>query len=169
MISTYGGLSILTAWSDRKMRIGEILKALHNTVWFRHRMQHEQSDFRERATIFDHTVPNSVVVPSRGVLSPPHTPREGVGLTTQDHARSRDSNAAQGNIQDMEATLPNLFRKECQGCSEVRRPSRPAPHIQSSGASVTSQPWIQLTGGYARWTRSRVLVRKPPYRELMTR
>ncbi len=44
-----------------------------------------------------------------------------------------------------------LLRKECQGCSETRRPSRPAPRIQSSGAIVTSQPWILLTGGYARW------------------
>ncbi len=59
-------------------------------------------------------------------------------------------NAAQGNTQDMEATSANLLRKECQGCSEARRPSRPASRIQSSGAIVTSQPWIQLTGGYAR-------------------
>jgi hypothetical protein len=46
--------------------------------------------------------------------------------------------------------LANLLRKECQGCSEARRPSRPASRIRSSGAIVTSQPWIQLTGGYAR-------------------
>ncbi len=52
--------------------------------------------------------------------------------------------------QDMEATSANLLRKECQGCSEARRPSRHASRIQSSGAIVTSQPWIQLTGGYAR-------------------
>ncbi len=26
-----------------------------------------------------------------------------------------------------------------------------APRILSSGAIVTSQPWTQLTGGYARW------------------
>jgi hypothetical protein len=50
----------------------------------------------------------------------------------------------------MEATLANPLRKECQGCSEARRPSRPASRNQSSGAIVTSQPWIQLTGGYAR-------------------
>ena len=99
-------------------------------------------DFRVRAAIFDHTV--------RGALSPPHTSRA-PGFATQDHARARDSNAAQGNTQDMEATLANLLRKECQGCSEARRPSRPAPRIQSSEAIVTSQPWIQLTGGYARW------------------
>ncbi len=51
----------------------------------------------------------------------------------------------------MEATSANLLRKECQGCSETRRPSRPASRIQSSGVIVTSQPWIELTGGYARW------------------
>ncbi len=28
--------------------------------------------------------------------------------------------------------------------------SRPAPRLQSSGAIVTSPPWTQLTGGYAR-------------------
>ena len=99
--------------------------------------------FHERAAIFDHTV--------RSALSPPHTSRA-PGFATQDHARARDSNAAQGYTQDMEATLGNLFRKECRGCGEARRPSRPpASRIQSSGAIVTSQPWIQLTGGYARW------------------
>ncbi len=43
---------------------------------------------------FDRTV--------RGALSSPHTPRA-PGLATQDHAPARDSNAAQGNTQDMEA------------------------------------------------------------------
>ncbi len=99
-------------------------------------------DFRERAAIFDHTV--------RGALSPPHTSRA-PGFATQDHAQARVSNAAQGNTQDMEATSANLLGKECQGCCQTRRPSRPASRIQSSGAIVTSQPWIQLTGGYARW------------------
>ncbi len=97
--------------------------------------------FRERAAIFYHTV--------RGALSPPHTSRA-PGFATQDHAQARDSNAAQGNTQDMEATSGNVLMKECQGCSETRRPSRPASRIQSSGAIVTSQSWIQLTGGYAR-------------------
>jgi hypothetical protein len=73
-------------------------------------------DFRERAAIFDHTV--------RGALSPPNTSRA-PGFATQDHAQARDSNAAQGNTQDMEATSANQFRKECQGCSEARMPSRP--------------------------------------------
>jgi hypothetical protein len=99
-------------------------------------------DFRERAAMFDHTV--------RGALSRPHNSRA-PGSATLDHARVRDSNAAQGNTQDMEATSVNLSRKECQGCSETRRPSRPASRIQSSGAIVTPQPWIQLAGGYARW------------------
>ena len=57
----------------------------------------------------------------------------------------RDS---QGNTQDMETTSANLFRKDCQGRSETRRPSRPASRIQSSEAIVTSQPRTQLTGGY---------------------
>jgi hypothetical protein len=54
---------------------------------------------REGAAIFDHTV--------RGARFPPHTSRA-PGFATQDHARVRDSNAAQGNAQDMEATLANL-------------------------------------------------------------
>jgi hypothetical protein len=118
------------------------------------------SDFRERAAIFDHTV--------RGALSPPHTSRA-PGFAAQDHARARDSNAAQGNTQDMEATLANLLRKECQGCSEARRPSRPAPRIQCFGAIVTSQPWIQLTGGYARSTACTVCSNVPMIPILVTR
>ncbi len=97
--------------------------------------------------MFDHTV--------RGALSPPHTARA-PGFATQDHARARVSNAAQGDTQDMEATLANLLRKECLGCSEIRGPCRPTSRIQSSWAIVTSQPWIQLTGGYARWLSERL-------------
>ncbi len=82
-------------------------------------------DFHERAAIFDHTVWSA--------LSLPHTSRApGFKLATQDHTQARDSNAAPGNTQDdgdLEATLADLFRKECQGCSETRRPSRSAPQI----------------------------------------
>ncbi len=61
-------------------------------------------------------------------------------------------NAAQGNTKDMEAVLTIVFRKECcKGCSEARRPSRPASRIQYSGAIVTSQSWNELTGGYAHY------------------
>ncbi len=52
-------------------------------------------DFRERAAIFDHTV--------LGALSPPHTSRA-PGFATKDQAQARNSNAAQGNTQDTEAT-----------------------------------------------------------------
>jgi hypothetical protein len=97
--------------------------------------------FREFAAIFYHNV--------RGALSPPHT-SSAPGFAAQDHARVQDSNAAQGDTQDMEATLVNLKGMECHGCSEARRPSRPASRIQSPGAIVTLQPWIQLTGGCAR-------------------
>ncbi len=76
------------------------------------------------------------------------------GRRAQQLDRARGSNAAKGNTQDMEATSENLFRKECQGCSETRRPSRPASRIQTSGAIVTFEPWIQLTGGYAANLRS---------------
>ncbi len=41
-----------------------------------------------------------------------------------------------------EATSANLFRNECQVCNEARKPSCPAPHIQSSETIVTSQPWL---------------------------
>jgi hypothetical protein len=103
-------------------------------------------DFRARAAaIFDDTV--------RCSLSPPHTSKA-LGFATQNDAQVRVLNAAQGdlNTPDVEATSANLVRKECQGCNETQRPSRrgPAPRILSSGAIVTSQPCIQLTGGYAR-------------------
>ncbi len=97
--------------------------------------------FCYRPAIIDHTV--------RATFSTPHASRA-TEFATQDHARARNSNAAQGNTKDTEATSANLLRKKCQGCSEARRPSCPASRIQSSGAIVTSQPWIQLTGGYAR-------------------
>ncbi len=85
---------------------------------------------------------------------------KGAAIRNSGPCQARDSNAAQGNTQDMEATLANLLRKECQGfCSETRRPSRPASRIQCSGAMVTSQPWTQLTGGYARWVCRCVCVR----------
>ncbi len=95
-----------------------------------------QGDFRDCAVIVDHTV--------QGALPPPRTSSRTPGFATQDLAQARDSNAAQCNNQDMEATSVNQLRKECQGCSEARRPSCPAPRIQSSGAIVTSQPWTQL-------------------------
>ncbi len=39
------------------------------------------------------------------------------------HTRVRHSSASQGNAQDMEATVAKILSKECQGCSEARRPS----------------------------------------------
>jgi hypothetical protein len=82
--------------------------------------------FRERAAIFDHTV--------QGALSPPKTSRA-PGSATQDHDRALDSNAAKGNTQDMRATLENLFRKECQGCSEAKRPSIIDKYVSINGLS----------------------------------
>ncbi len=84
-------------------------------------MQFQRSyDFRERsAAILDHIV--------RAALSPPLTSGE-PGLTTQDHAQVRGSNAAPGNTKDMEAASANLFRKECQVAA---RPEGQAalPHV----------------------------------------
>ena len=51
------------------------------------------------------------------------------GSATQGHARDRVSRAAPGNPQDTRPIRPILFRKECQGCNEARKPSCPAPHI----------------------------------------
>ncbi len=78
------------------------------------------SDIRERAATFDHTV--------RGALSPPHTSRA-PGFATQDHARVGDSNAAQGTRlhPGHGGHFGKPVRRECQGCSEARRPSHPAP------------------------------------------
>jgi hypothetical protein len=105
----------------------------------------QSEDSRERAAILDHT--------ARDDLSLPRTSRL-PSFVTQHHTQARDSNAAQGNTQHMEATSKNLFRKEFQGSSETRRPSLPAPRIQSSGAIVTSLPWIELTGGFAQVLRT---------------
>ncbi len=46
--------------------------------------------------------------------------------------------------------LSKPIQEGVPGRSKTRRPSRPAPRNQISGAIVTSQPWIQVTGGYAR-------------------
>ncbi len=78
-------------------------------------------DFRERAAMFDHNV--------RGAFSPPLTPRA-PGFATQDHAQARDSNAAQDNTQNMEATSESHFGNPIQ----ERAPARPEgqaapPHV----------------------------------------
>ncbi len=82
---------------------------------------HDAGD--ERAAIFDHTVRSAL-------FSSPHL--KGAGCAKQ------HTGSAQGNTQDMEATLANLLREEPQGCSEARRPPRPAPRIKSSEPTVTS-------------------------------
>ncbi len=76
------------------------------------------------------------------VRFPLPTPSRATGFATQDHAQAQNLNAAQGNTQDMEANWANLFKKECQGCSDAQTPPRPAPRIQPPEAIVTSQPWI---------------------------
>jgi hypothetical protein len=108
-----------------------------------------------RTMIFVSVQPSSIAL--FGVSFPLPTPQGRRDSQLRTMPRARVSDAAQGNTQDTEATLANLLRRECQGCSEARRPSRPASRIQSSGAFVTSQPWIQLTGGYARCVRTSVL------------
>ncbi len=94
--------------------------------------------------------------------------RDAPGFATQDHDPARDSNAAQGNAQDMEATsanrdtgpypsarseccatqhlngrtsaaLFNLFGKICKGCSEARRSGCTDPRIVPSGASPSRE------------------------------
>ncbi len=57
----------------------------------------------------DFRVPAAFFV--RGALSRPHTSRA-PGFACQKHAQARDSDAAQGNAQGMEATLATLFRNE---------------------------------------------------------
>ncbi len=79
---------------DFKIIRREEINNVDNTDYEQNHVPHI-SDFRERAAIFDHTV--------RGALSPPHTSRA-PGFATKDQASARDSNAAQGNTQDMEAT-----------------------------------------------------------------
>jgi hypothetical protein len=95
---------------------------------------------------------------TRGALSPPHTSRA-LGLATQGQARDRYSRAALGDLQDKGPIRRNLFRKECQGCNEARKPRCPAPHIQSAETVVT--PMDRLTGGYAR--RRVVCLSHPAY------
>ncbi len=88
------------------------------------------TDFRVRVAILDHTV--------RGAFSPPHT-ASAPGFATQDHAQARDSNAAQSDTQDKEATLANLFGKECQGCGggPKAKPPRPTASIFRSDGLQT--------------------------------
>ncbi len=49
-----------------------------------------------------------------------------------------EGSARQSSGQETISALTNLFRKECQGCNETRKPSSPAPHIQSSETIVNS-------------------------------
>ncbi len=80
-----------------------------------------------RVAFFDHDV--------RGAYSTlQNSIAQGFGI--QDHARAQDSNAAEGNTKNMEATSADLLRKVCQVCSETIRPSRPALQLQPSGAIV---------------------------------
>ncbi len=88
-------------------------------------MKAHDSDFqvRDLAAVFDHryTV--------RGALSPPHTSRV-PQFATQVHGQARDMNlnAAQGNTQDMEATLENQLSNFGRSARVAARPNgRPAP------------------------------------------
>ncbi len=55
----------------------------------------------------------------------------------------------------MEATSANPLRKECQGCSAARRPSRPTPRIQCSECEIraprqaTPRAWRSLRQTYS--------------------
>ncbi len=80
-----------------------------------------ETDFRERAAIFDHNC-SGCPFPS------PHL--KGARLRNAGPRPSRDSNAAKGNTQDMDATLANLLRKECQGCKEAEGQAAP-PHVSN--------------------------------------
>ncbi len=80
---------------------------------------------------------------------PPDTSRA-PGFATQNHAQKRNSNATQSNTQNMEATFGKPISEEVRGMRQGRRLSRPAPRIKTFRCDiVTSQPRIQLTGGYA--------------------
>jgi hypothetical protein len=85
------------------------------------------------------------------VIVQPSCTSRAPGSATQEHAHARNSNAAKGNAQGMEATSANPFRKECQG--RKAKPSHPGPQVQSSRAIFTSQPQIQLTRWFAQWSR----------------
>ncbi len=70
----------------------------------------------------------------------PTPPGAGIGNSGTSPRPGFESCARQPSGQ--EATSANLFRKECQGCNEARKPSCAAPHIQFSETIVTSQPWF---------------------------
>ena len=76
-------------------------------------------NFRVRAALFDH--------PARGALSPPHTSRRW-DRQLRDKPRPRFEGCAR-QPSGQEAHSANLFRKECQGCNEARKPSCPAPQF----------------------------------------
>ncbi len=81
---------------------------------------------------FDHTV--------RGALSPVHTSRTAAGIGNSGTFLKPRFEGCARQPPGQEAHSANIFRKECKDCNEVRKPSCPAPHIQSSEAIVTSQP-----------------------------
>jgi hypothetical protein len=63
---------------------------------------------------------------------------------TKDQAQN--SNAAPRNTQDMETTWRTKLRKGCYVCSEAKT-KPPRATYSTFRAIVSSQPWIQLTGG----------------------
>jgi hypothetical protein len=104
-----------------------------------------------RVMIFVYVQPYSTTL--FGVPFPFPTP-QGAGIGNSGRCPRPRFEGCAWQPSGQEAHSANLFRKECQGCSEARKPSCPATQIQSSEAILTSRPWFaaaRLTGGYARW------------------
>ncbi len=100
-------------------------------------------DFRVRAAILNHSLGRPFPFPHL----------KGAGLCNLGpHLSARFEKMLREATLRTWRPLRQIYQGRCQGCSEARRPPRPAPRIQSSSASVTSQPWIQLTCGYALWS-----------------
>ncbi len=91
--------------------------------------------------MFDHTV--------RGALSPPHTSRA-PGFATQDHAQAQDSNADARQHPGHGGHFGKPIKEGVPGLQ--RGPKARPPRLTYSilRSDCHSQPWIQLTDGYAR-------------------
>jgi hypothetical protein len=99
--------------------------------------EEKESRFRVRAA--NHLRPHCSGCPFY-----PHTSRAPPGFATQDHAQARDSNAARGNTQDMEATSAKGTPKSVveDGCTftEIKPCEEGVPGLQRGPKAAPPRP-----------------------------
>ncbi len=102
-----------------------------------------------RAALFDNTF---------GVPFPLPTP-QGAGIGNSGTSPRPRFESCARHPSGQEANSANLFRKDCQGCNEARKPICPAPHsIFRDDCHLPTM--TRLTGGCARGWKRDIAVRQ---------